>query len=72
MTNGDLPEDIKKSFDAWSGCIAGALERNEYLAIIKKAGFKNAEIINEKSYSEEGMDKRIIDTIISIQIRAVK
>ena len=72
VTNGDLPEDIKKSFDAWSGCIAGALERNEYLAIIKKAGFKNVEIINEKSYSEEGMDKRIIDTIISIQIRAVK
>ncbi len=72
ITKGDLPEDIKKSFDAWSGCIAGALERKEYLNIIKKAGFNNIEIINEGSYSEEGMDKRLIDKIISIQIRAVK
>jgi ubiquinone/menaquinone biosynthesis C-methylase UbiE len=25
VTEGDLPEDIKKSFDAWSGCIACVL-----------------------------------------------
>ena len=72
VTQGDLPDDIKKSFDAWSGCIAGALERNEYLNIIKKAGFNNIEILSENSYSEEGMDARIKGKIISIQIRAIK
>ncbi len=72
VTEGELPEDIKKSFDAWSGCIAGALERNIYLKTIKKAGFQNVEIINENRYSEEGMDKRLIDKITSIQVRATK
>ena len=72
VTQGDLPVDIKKSYDAWSGCIAGALERNEYLNVIKKAGFKNVEIISESIFSEDGMDSRLIGKIISIQIRAVK
>ena len=72
VTQGDLPDDIKKSFDEWSGCIAGALERNEYLNIIKKAGFNNIEILSENRYSEEGMDDRIKGKIISIQIRAIK
>lgn len=72
VTKGDLPEDIKKSFDAWSECIAGALEKNEYLNIIKKAGFNNVEIIRERNFSEEGMDNRLKDKIISIQIRAIK
>jgi len=72
VTEGDLPEDIKKSFDAWSGCIAGALERNDYLNIIKKAGFNNVEIISENSFTEDGMDKRLTGKITSIQIRAIK
>ena len=72
VTEGDLPDDIKKSFDAWSSCIAGALEKNEYLNVIKKAGFKNVEIIRESSFSEDGMDSRLIGKITSIQIRAVK
>lgn len=72
VTKGDLPEDIKKSYDAWSECIAGALEKNEYLNIIKKAGFNNVEIIRERNFSEEGMDNRLKDKIISIQIRAIK
>jgi len=72
VTEGKLPEDIKKSFDAWAGCLAGALERNDYLRIIKKAGFRNVEIINEHSYSEDGLDKRLIGKITSIQVRATK
>ena len=72
VTEGELPEDIKKSFDAWSGCIAGALEKATYLKIIKKAGFKNVEIINEHNYSEEGMDQRLKGKITTIQIRAIK
>lgn len=72
VTECSLPEDIRKSFDAWSECIAGALERNDYLGVINKAGFQNVEIINQHSYSEEGMDKRLVGKITSIQVRAIK
>lgn len=72
VTEGILPEDIRKSFDAWSECIAGALEKNEYLDTIKKAGFHNVEIISQNSYTEKGMDSRIAGKITSIKVRAHK
>ncbi len=72
VTEGFLPEDIKKSFDAWSECIAGALEKNQYLDTIKKAGFHNVEIISQNRYSEKEMDNRLTGKITSIKVRAHK
>ena len=72
VTEGKLPEDIKKNFDAWTGCIAGALEKNEYLNTIKKAGFQNVEIVSQRRFSEKEMDERLIGKITSIQVLAKK
>ena len=72
VTEGELPEDIKKSFDAWSGCIAGALEKNKYLDIIKKAGFRSVEIVSQSRFTEKEMDKRLIGKITSVKVRAIK
>lgn len=72
VTEGILPDDIKKSFDAWSECIAGALEKSEYLDTIKKAGFHSVEIVSQDYYNEKGMDKRITGKILSIKVRAYK
>jgi SAM-dependent methyltransferase len=72
VTEGELPEDIKKSFDAWTGCIAGALEKNEYLDTIKKAGFSNVEIVSQTHFSEKEIDKRLIGKITSIKVCAYK
>jgi len=72
VTEGTLPDDIKKSFDAWSGCIAGALEKKEYIDTIKKAGFRNVEIVNQNRYTEKEIDKRLVGKITSIKVRAYK
>ncbi|MFH0875397.1 MAG: arsenite methyltransferase [archaeon] len=40
VTDGKLPKDIMKSFDAWAECIAGAMSKADYIFAIKKAGFK--------------------------------
>ena len=72
VTEGDLPEEIKKSFDAWSGCIAGALEKNDYLDTIKKAGFVNVEIISQTRFTEKEMDERLVGKITSVKVRAYK
>jgi SAM-dependent methyltransferase len=71
VTKGDLPDYIRKSFDAWAGCIAGALEKNEYLDAIKKAGFKNIEVISENNYSIDVSDN-LAGKILSIQVKAQK
>jgi ubiquinone/menaquinone biosynthesis C-methylase UbiE len=58
----------------WCSCIDGALTKANYLDSIKKAGFTNTEILDEKPYMELdndkiGQEKR---QITSISIKAVK
>src|SRR5258706_1393171 len=45
---GDLPEGLKKNAEMYVGCVAGAIQKDEYLSIIKEAGFKEIKIRKEK------------------------
>ena len=72
VTEGNIPQELRKSFQAWSDCIAGALEKKEYLNIIEKAGFKNMEILEKHYFTEPNLDERLVGKIISIQLKAVK
>lgn len=45
---GDLPESLQKSAEMYAGCVAGAIQKMEYLSIIKEAGFNNIAIQKEK------------------------
>lgn len=69
---GELPEDIRRSFAAWAECVAGALEKQEYLDIIKEAGFRDISVVTERVFGEPGMDDRLIGKIASIQVKAYK
>lgn len=48
VIQGELPENLKADAAMYAGCVAGALPRDEYLEIIKEAGFVNVEIKKEK------------------------
>ncbi len=48
VLNGELPESIQKSAAMYAGCVAGALQMEDYLGVIKKSGFKNIEVKTEK------------------------
>lgn len=45
---GDLPEGLRKNAEMYAGCISGAIQKEEYLQIIKEAGFTNIQIQKEK------------------------
>ena len=45
---GELPNALKNASEMYVGCVAGAMQKDEYLAIIKNAGFKNINILKEK------------------------
>lgn len=45
---GDLPEGLQKSAEMYAGCVSGAIQKDEYLSIIEKAGFTNVTIQKEK------------------------
>ena len=71
VTEGNLPNEIKKNFDAWAGCIAGALEKNDYLDKIRKAGFKNVKIVSESSYDID-VSKKLKGKITSVKVEGYK
>jgi arsenite methyltransferase len=71
VTQGKLPEDVRRSFDAWAGCIAGALEKSKYLGTIKRAGFRNIKIISEKAYAVNFFED-LTGKIMSVQVEALK
>ena len=64
-----LPESVRNSPEAISGCVGGASIKDEYLTAIASAGFKNVEIVSETSPVTTG---ELADTIVSANVRAVK
>lgn len=46
---GQLPNNLKTAAEMYAGCVSGAIQKEEYLAIIEKAGFVNITIQKEKT-----------------------
>ena len=72
VTEGELPEDVQRSAEAWAECIAGALDKQEYVDTIRRAGFGDVTIVSQHTYGESGMDDRLAGLITSVQVRASK
>jgi SAM-dependent methyltransferase len=50
VTRGEILPEIRQSILAWVGCIAGALEENEYRGKLAAAGFEQIEIEPTRIY----------------------
>jgi ubiquinone/menaquinone biosynthesis C-methylase UbiE len=48
---GGLPEGLRNDAEMYAGCVAGAIQKDDYLNHIKEAGFKNITIQKEKTIS---------------------
>ena len=73
MVISDLVADRKADrIDAnqWSACIDGAIAKQDYLASIKKAGFRDVNILEEREYAAGDMVNG--RKIASIVVKAVK
>jgi len=57
VVRGQVPSAIRKSMELWVGCIAGALEENEYREKLARAGFENVDVEATRVYrAEEARD----------------
>ncbi len=73
VTDGPLPDAIKNSLSAWAGCIAGALDVNDYIAAIQDAGFSEVDLT--ASYWDQDMIDTAIEQIdpeLKIQVEEAK
>ena len=48
VLSGDLPEALREDAEMYAGCVAGAIQRSEYLHGISEAGFRNILVQKEK------------------------
>ena len=63
-----LPEPVKQSMALWTGCVAGALEEEEFLTLLRDAGFEKPSIEPTRAYSREDAAALIAGTGLDIAL----
>ena len=58
VSQGALPEDLRQDMEGWVGCIAGALEENDYRRLLGEAGFVDVEIQETRVYDPRELAER--------------
>jgi ubiquinone/menaquinone biosynthesis C-methylase UbiE len=48
VLEGELPKQIKEAAEMYAGCVAGAIQKQDYLKLIKSNGFTNVTIQKDK------------------------
>ncbi|HKV74813.1 MAG TPA: arsenite methyltransferase [Gemmatimonadales bacterium] len=50
VVRGEIPETVRRNLELWVGCVAGALEEQEFLNILTDSGFQDASIEPTRIY----------------------
>jgi arsenite methyltransferase len=66
VTRGTLPEAVRRSIEAWAGCIAGALDEDEYLGKMRNAGFADVRVEGSSVYGPEMLDEAQRDSLAEL------
>jgi len=67
VLKGYLPDDMREAASLYAGCVSGALQKEDYLAIIDEAGFQQVEVKSEQlndvpdEYLLESVPRETID-----------
>jgi len=69
VVRGTVPDAVRESMLLWVGCIAGAMEENEYLAKMRAAGFTGIEMETTREYDVE--DARQFLTEAGVDVDAI-
>ena len=53
VVRGDTPEAVRRNMELWVGCVAGALEDQEYRRLLADAGFEQIDLEVTRVYAAE-------------------
>ena len=53
VVRGEVPADVRRNMELWVGCIAGALQQDDYRAKLTAAGFADVDIDTWRVYNVE-------------------
>jgi arsenite methyltransferase len=57
VTEGDFNEQHRADLEQWAECVTGAIDVNDYIALMREAGFRDISVV----------DKRIADDVIPVR-----
>jgi ubiquinone/menaquinone biosynthesis C-methylase UbiE len=69
VSKGTIPEKVRGDMEKWAGCIAGALEKNEYLEMIRNLGFQYTEVRSEVDYDYEKTDEYSLASVTVVAFK---
>jgi SAM-dependent methyltransferase len=70
VTDGPLPDSIKQSLSAWAGCVAGAIDANEYVGMLKAVGFTDISL-TPVFFDKETVDSAIDDMKDMVELHTI-
>jgi SAM-dependent methyltransferase len=86
VVRGDVPDAVRRNMELWVGCVAGALEEQEYRGLLADAGFEQIDLEVTRVYAADdaaaflegsGLDpaafaREIDGKVVSAFVRATK
>lgn len=73
-----LSEEVRRSVEAYVGCVAGAALKEDYLQAIRGAGFHDVAVVEERSYGDAALFggaewmREAARSVVSAKVRAVR
>jgi hypothetical protein len=53
IVRGEMPDALRRSMELWVGCVAGALEEQEFRSLLHQVGFTDVDIEPTRVYGVE-------------------
>jgi ubiquinone/menaquinone biosynthesis C-methylase UbiE len=86
VVRGEVPQEIRRSIELWVGCVAGALNYDEYISKLTAAGFVRTEIevtrvyrvddarafLSARGYDADAIAADVDGKFVSAFVRAIK
>ena len=66
VVRGAVPHEIRRSIELWAGCMAGALEEQEFERKLKAAGFVNVSIEPTRVYRVEDAGRALAEAGLDV------
>ena len=75
----ELGDELKRDVDLYVGCVAGASLKNDYLQLMRDAGFRDVSVVQEQGYAvgmenlpAGGPEREAFSAVTSVKVRAWK
>jgi SAM-dependent methyltransferase len=62
VVRGELPADVKRSMELWVGCVAGALSDEEFVTLLRDAGFEEPSVEFTRTYDVDDARAFLVNT----------